>query len=53
MEQRKWVKASWARSDQGRRIKEYALTPLGRSQLRAQAAQWHACVTAMTKVLGT
>jgi transcriptional regulator len=35
-----WVTASWAESDSGRRVKVYALTRLGRKQLRSEEASW-------------
>jgi transcriptional regulator len=51
MQRRGWIAAEWAESDEGRRIKQYSLTPKGRTTLRAQTAQWTVCVTAMAKVL--
>jgi transcriptional regulator len=51
MEQRGWIRADWGESEQGRRIKLYALTVKGRAQLRMQTSQWVVCVDAMAKVL--
>lgn len=35
-----WVKASWTRSESGREVREYRLTPAGRKQLDAALAEY-------------
>ena len=42
-----------AQSAEGRRIKLYRLTPLGRRQLAEQTDNWRAFAAAMNHVLGT
>jgi transcriptional regulator len=51
MQQRRWISAEWGASEQGRRIKLYALTTRGRAQLRAETDEWARCVVAVTRVL--
>lgn len=51
MEVRRWITSSWGISDRGRRAKFYALTPLGRKQLRAEAESWGNYVAAVGRVL--
>ena len=53
MEQRGWIQAEWSVSEQGKRIKVYALTPLGRRQLRVETAQWAHFSAAVSVVLQT
>jgi DNA-binding PadR family transcriptional regulator len=40
MEQRDLVRAEWGVTNEGRRARYYAITPAGRTHLRAEAAQW-------------
>src|SRR5215510_3896462 len=40
LEQAGWITASWQDSESGRRVKVYALTRVGRKQLRAEEASW-------------
>jgi len=40
LEQKKWLKAEWRRSETGRDAKFYALTPAGRKQLAAEKDDW-------------
>jgi PadR family transcriptional regulator, regulatory protein PadR len=37
---RKWIRASWRVTENGRRAKYYELTPRGRAQLAAEREQW-------------
>ena len=53
METRGWIEAEWGLSANNRKAKYYQLTPLGRRQLRAQAAQWTRYARAVAKVLQT
>ena len=53
MEKRRWIEAEWGLSANNRKAKYYQLTPLGRRQLRAQAAQWTRYARAVAKVLQT
>ena len=48
---RKWVAASWGLSENNRKAKFYTLTPLGRTQLRAESAVWTSYAKAVFKVL--
>jgi PadR family transcriptional regulator len=40
LEQAGWISSSWTESETGRRVKVYALTRLGRKQLRAEETAW-------------
>lgn len=51
MERKEWVEAEWAVTENNRRARYYALTPLGRTQLRDESAAWHRYAEAMFKVL--
>jgi transcriptional regulator len=35
-----WVKASWTKSDSGREVREYRLTPSGKKQLASALAEY-------------
>ena len=48
-----WIEAEWGVSENKRRAKFYALTPLGRRMLRAEETRWERFVTTMTKILST
>lgn len=48
-----WVKASPARSDTGRPVREYRLTPAGRKQLEVERANYRRVTDAITTVLDT
>ena len=41
LEERGWISASWGASENNRQAKFYALTRRGRTQLRAETANWH------------
>jgi len=51
MEEAKWVKSSWGRSENNRRARYYELTPAGRRYLESEAARWLAYAGAVTQVL--
>ena len=53
MEKRGWIEADWGTSDLGRRARFYRLTPKGRKQLKAEAAEWTAFAAAVTRVMQT
>jgi PadR family transcriptional regulator PadR len=41
LEEKGWVETEWGVSENKRRAKFYALTPLGRTQLAAETASWN------------
>jgi PadR family transcriptional regulator PadR len=51
LEDRGWIAGVDAESPEGRRIKVYRLTALGRRQLTEQTENWRAFATAMNHVL--
>ncbi len=51
LEQEGWTIGSWSTSDEGRRVKSYALTAAGRRQLSAAKRHWSRIVAAMAQVL--
>lgn len=51
LENRKFVAASWGVSENNRKAKFYALTPLGRTQLTAESVVWKSYAEAVFKVL--
>jgi len=51
MERKGWVEAEWGLSELGRRAKFHRLTPKGRRQLTAQAADWVRFAAAISRVL--
>lgn len=51
MERRGWISSEWGVTEEGRRVKQYALTSPGRRALTAEQAQWQRYVTAVSKVL--
>ena len=53
LEERGWIDSAWGTSDLGRDAKMYKLTPVGRKQLRAEAAEWKAFVGVVMGVLQT
>ncbi|HEY4305458.1 MAG TPA: PadR family transcriptional regulator [Gemmatimonadaceae bacterium] len=46
-----WITAEWGLSDNNRRAKFYALTRLGRTQLRTETSMWEQYAVAVTKAL--
>ena len=53
LEERGAVESEWGHTEQGKRAKFYRLTPAGRRELRAQAAQWERYAAGMAGVLST
>ena len=53
LEDRGWIAGADSESSEGRRIKVYRLTPLGKKQLAEQTDNWRAFASAMNHVLGT
>lgn len=51
LEERGLLKASWARSESGRRAKYYTLTTKGRDHLAAELEGWHRLDRAVRDVL--
>ena len=51
LERRGMVQSEWGATDEGRRVKQYAITADGRRALRAQAEQWQRYVSAVAKIL--
>src|SRR6478672_4463400 len=52
MERRGWIDAAWGKSETGQRIKIYSLTTKGRTQLRAETAEWASFTNAVAKIVG-
>ena len=46
-----WIESEWGVSENKRRAKFYALTPLGRKMLRAEEGRWTRFVATMGRVL--
>jgi PadR family transcriptional regulator, regulatory protein PadR len=46
-----WIESEWGVSENKRRAKFYALTPLGRRMLRAEESRWRQFVETMARVL--
>ena len=51
MKRRGWVGSAWRVTENNRRARYYALTPLGRRQLDAERAQWKRTAGAVNGVL--
>ena len=51
LEQEGWTSGSWSTSEDGRRVKVYALTPAGRRQLSTAKRQWSRSAAAMAQML--
>lgn len=52
LERRRWVRAEWGVSANGRRARFYELTARGRRQLDVEMRRWRKLVSAMGNVLG-
>ena len=46
-----WIESEWGVSENKRRARFYALTPLGRRMLRAEESRWRQFVDTMARVL--
>lgn len=51
LELRGWLRAEWGMSENNRRAKFYALTPLGRKRMAAESESWSRLSTAVTRVV--
>jgi PadR family transcriptional regulator, regulatory protein PadR len=51
LEQRRWIASDWGVSENHRRARYYAITKLGREQLRAEEAHWHRTVATVARLL--
>ena len=51
LEQAGWTAGQWTTTAEGRRIRSYALTPAGETQLIEEEKTWERVVAAMTRVL--
>ncbi len=52
LEKRRWVKASWETSPQGRRRRHYRLTAAGKKQLAPLRAEWRLFFRALHRLAG-
>lgn len=52
LEQKGWIASDWKTTENNRRAKYYALTPLGRRALGAETAEWRRYVAAVELILG-
>jgi PadR family transcriptional regulator, regulatory protein PadR len=51
MENRGWIKAQWALTENGRRAKYYKLTAVGKRQLVAESETWDQLTGAIGKIM--
>jgi transcriptional regulator len=51
LEQKGWIKSEWGASENNRKARFYSITPAGRKQLNAEAAQWERTVAMMARLL--
>jgi transcriptional regulator len=51
LEQEGWIKAEWKQTENNRRAKFYALTRLGRKQLKTESEAWTLLSTAISRVV--
>jgi PadR family transcriptional regulator, regulatory protein PadR len=51
MENRGWIKGSWALTENGRRAKYYRLTPTGRRQLADESDAWERLTGAIGQIM--
>ena len=51
LEQQGWITAQWKPSENNRRAKYYALTRLGRQQLKKEAANWNRLSAAISGIV--
>jgi len=51
LEQEGWIEGEWQASDEGRRVRSYAITKEGWRQLAAEKDNWAQVVQAMARVL--
>ena len=53
LEARGWIASEWGASENNRRAKFYALTAVGRRQLRSEVSAWRQYAEAVFKVIET
>ena len=53
LERKRWLEEEWRESETGRQAKYYTLTPLGRTQLRAERKRWEQFAGAVARALAT
>jgi transcriptional regulator len=53
LERKGWLAEEWRQSETGRQAKYYSLTPLGRTQLRAERKRWEQFSGAVARALAT
>jgi DNA-binding PadR family transcriptional regulator len=46
-----WVKANWTTSESGREVREYRITPAGKSQLEAELTEYRRVTRAIGALL--
>ncbi len=51
LQQRGWITATWGTSDNNRRARFYALTKIGRRQLRVETENWEQMAQILARVL--
>jgi PadR family transcriptional regulator PadR len=51
LEQEGWITAEWKPTENNRRAKFYSLTPLGRTQLEKESANWSRLSVAISNVV--
>ncbi len=51
LRQRRWISASWGRSENNRKAKFYAITKSGRRHLAAEARDWERIAGIMARLL--
>lgn len=51
MEDKGWIKAEWAQSDNNRKAKYYSLTKAGRKQLETERAEWERLTEVIAGIL--
>lgn len=51
LRQRRWISASWGRSENNRRARFYTISRAGRQQLTAQTEDWERIAAVMARVL--
>ena len=51
LERRRWVAATWTRSENNQRVRTYRLTAAGKKQLGAERSRWQAIQDAVAGIL--
>jgi transcriptional regulator len=51
LERAGWIKPEWRPTENNRRAKFYALTSLGRKQLKAETEEWGKQIAAITRIM--